>query len=408
MPNSTWKTLNLSDVVSDFIVPMRDKPKVFSGDIPWCRIEDFDGIYLSDSKSKQYVDEQTIKEMRLRIYPKNTVLVSCSADLGRCAITTRPLVTNQTFIGLVPSEKIDSLFLYYLMASSSNRLNDLASGTTISYLSRKQFENLPVSVPLSIRLQQKIAEILSSVDEAIQKTDQIIEKTEELKNGLLNELLTKGIGHKKFKKTLLGDIPEEWEVEKIGNLTRHVGSGVTPRGGSNVYKESGIPFVRSQNVHFDGLHTEELAYITPTIHKSMSRSRVHNEDVLLNITGASIGRCTIVPPGFPEANVNQHVCIIRTSKKITPMLLNYFLQSRYGQRQIMSLQAGGNRQGLNYQQIKEIRVFYSSNLEEQSKIESILNVCDKKIAQHRNEMRNLGELKSGLIQDIFSQRVHIN
>ena len=101
-----WSKINLSDVVDDFVVPMRDKPKHFSGSTPWCRIEDFNGIYLSGSKSGQYVDKKTIQDMKLRVYPINTVLVSCSADLGRCAITTKPLITNQTFIGLVPSKKV--------------------------------------------------------------------------------------------------------------------------------------------------------------------------------------------------------------------------------------------------------------------------------------------------------------
>ena len=97
-----WKEEKLSSYVDEFIVPQRNKPKKFGGNIPWCRIEDFNGIYLSDSKSGQYVSEDTIKKMNLKVYPKNTVLVSCSAYLGKSAIVKKPLVTNQTFIGLVP------------------------------------------------------------------------------------------------------------------------------------------------------------------------------------------------------------------------------------------------------------------------------------------------------------------
>lgn len=90
-----WKESKLSCFVNDFLVPQRDKPKIFSGDIPWCRVEDFNGIYLSDSKTNQYVSQKTISEMGLKVYPINTVIVSCSADLGKCAIIKRPLVTNR-------------------------------------------------------------------------------------------------------------------------------------------------------------------------------------------------------------------------------------------------------------------------------------------------------------------------
>ena len=136
-----WKSIELKTIVTQFIVPMRDKPKKFSGDIPWCRIEDFSGKYLYSSKSDQFVDDETIMLMKLKINPTGTLLVSCSADLGRCAIVCRPLITNQTFIGLEFDEKkASNEFFYYFMTFHAEDLNDLSAGTTISYLSREQFE----------------------------------------------------------------------------------------------------------------------------------------------------------------------------------------------------------------------------------------------------------------------------
>ena len=93
----------LKELVSQFLVPMRDKPKVFDGDIPWCRIEDIEGNFIHGSKSGKMVSKEIIEDMNLVVFPKNTVIVSCSARMGICAITTTPLVTNQTFIGLVLS-----------------------------------------------------------------------------------------------------------------------------------------------------------------------------------------------------------------------------------------------------------------------------------------------------------------
>ncbi|MBQ2559743.1 MAG: restriction endonuclease subunit S, partial [Fibrobacter sp.] len=135
-----WEVKKLKECVSSFIVPMRDKPTLLNGPIPWCRIEDFDGTYLYGSKSNQGVDLDTVKKMNLKIYPVGTLIVSCSAYLGKCAIVGKELITNQTFIGLVPMKQTDVSFLYYRMTSEEKRLNDMATGTTITYLSREQFE----------------------------------------------------------------------------------------------------------------------------------------------------------------------------------------------------------------------------------------------------------------------------
>lgn len=186
-----WHEIELRCIVDQFIVPMRDKPKQFSGDIPWCRIEDFNGKYLYDSRSKQYVDENTISQMNLKVFPKETLIVSCSADLGRCAILKKPLVTNQTFIGLVVNvEKSSNEFLYYFMSFNSEKLNQLSSGTTISYLSREQFETLKVKVPKTKEEQTFIAKILSDMDAEIEALEKKLEKYKMIKQGMMQNLLT--------------------------------------------------------------------------------------------------------------------------------------------------------------------------------------------------------------------------
>jgi len=183
-----WEEKILSEIISNFIVPMRDKPKELDGEIPWCRIEDFVGKYLEKSKSNQGVSVDTVKMMNLKIFPINTLLVSCSANLGFCAIVKTPLITNQTFIGLVPNMAlIDVEFLYYTMRLSARKLNTLSSGTTISYLSREQFEKFSISVP-SILEQKKIAAFLSSIDDKIEKNKEQIRKTELWKKGLLQQM----------------------------------------------------------------------------------------------------------------------------------------------------------------------------------------------------------------------------
>lgn len=185
-----WDVVQLKRIISEFIVPMRDKPTALTGPIPWCRIEDFDGKYLKKSLSNQGVDLNTVSKMNLKIFPVNTLLVSCSANLGRCAIVKQKLVTNQTFIGLVPSDRIDVEFLYYKMSREDKNLNSMATGTTISYLSREQFENYEILIPSSKAEQTAIANILSDCDSEIAALEEKRDKYKEIKQGMMQQLLT--------------------------------------------------------------------------------------------------------------------------------------------------------------------------------------------------------------------------
>jgi type I restriction enzyme S subunit len=151
-------------------------------------------------------------------------------------------------------------------------------------------------------------------------------------------------------------LPESWTWTTLGAIETFIGSGITPLGGQNVYVSDGIPFIRSQNVHSDGLHLEDIVYVTRKMHDEMKRSHVIPGDVLLNITGASIGRSTYVPDNFGEANVNQHVCIIRTGPWIVPAYLSNFLNSPIGQDQIFATESGVTREGLNYGQNKTTQI----------------------------------------------------
>lgn len=183
-----WQNTKLKNVISKFIVPMRDKPKDLNGEIPWCRIEDFEGKYLLQSKSNQGVTMETVNQMNLKIYPIDTLLVSCSANLGFCAIVKKELITNQTFIGLYPNEKkVNVEFLYYLMKLSARRLNVLSSGTTISYLSRDEFENFTIKLPY-IKEQTKIANFLSAIDDKINQVGTQLDSTKEFKKSLLQQM----------------------------------------------------------------------------------------------------------------------------------------------------------------------------------------------------------------------------
>ena len=167
LPNG-WTLCKLKDICSDFIVPQRDKPKSFDGTIPWCRIEDIEGKYLNGSLSGQLVTEETIKEMNMHKCPVGSIICSCSASLGVQAITTVECCTNQTFIGIVPrSSVLFNEYLYYLLKSQTKYFHEIATGTTIKYISRDKFEELIVFLPPiqeQHRIVAKIEELYSQLD----------------------------------------------------------------------------------------------------------------------------------------------------------------------------------------------------------------------------------------------------
>ena len=114
----------------------------------------------------------------------------------------------------------------------------------------------------------------------------------------------------------IGEIPEDWKISKIKYGVLKIGSGKTPQGGAEVYPESGIIFLRSQNIYDTGIVLEPATYISIETDEEMHNTRVYPQDVLLNITGGSIGRCCIFPSELKQANVNQHVSIIRVNPQI--------------------------------------------------------------------------------------------
>ncbi|EJP4365349.1 restriction endonuclease subunit S [Salmonella enterica] len=151
-------------------------------------------------------------------------------------------------------------------------------------------------------------------------------------------------------------LPKGWAFVRLGQITNKIGSGSTPRGGREVYVKKGIPFLRSQNVWNDGLHLDDIACITTEEHERMSGTAVLGNDILLNITGASLGRCTLVPSEFGEANVSQHVTIIRLTDPQVCEYLHICILSPYTQSMIWERQVGMAREGLSKKVLEQFEI----------------------------------------------------
>ena len=205
-----------------------------------------------------------------------------------------------------------------------------------------------------------------------------------------------------YKLTKVGWIPKDWVVTKLGKHTTKVGSGSTPRGGDKVYTENGIPFLRSQNVNDNKLILHGIKYIPEHINDKMKGTFVKPNDVLLNITGASIGRSCVVPVDFLEANVNQHVCIIRLKKdELIPEFVQEFLSTYQGQKTIFRSQLGGNREGLNHQGVRGINIPQPPLLEQKA-IAQVLSTWDKAIEDLTQLISEKQQKKKALMQQLLS------
>lgn len=187
-----WDVLNLVAHTS-MLTPMRDRPENLDGPIPWVRIEDFEGKYIESSKAGLGVSMKTVKEMNLKVYPVGTILCTSSCIMGKCAIVSRELVSNQRFIGIIPDQTTDKTYLYYLMTSNAERMNFLSTGALQANLSRSAFEHLKVQFP-PYSEQQEIAAYLDDkcekIDELILKKQQYLTEIENYKKSLIYEYVT--------------------------------------------------------------------------------------------------------------------------------------------------------------------------------------------------------------------------
>jgi type I restriction enzyme S subunit len=269
---------------------------------------------------------------------------------------------SRSIAALRPNRNISQKFLYYFLSCNYQMLNDSAQGSAQGIINKTILSNVKMPIP-SIEEQTQIASFLDYktglIDATIEKKKRLIDLLKEKRQAVINEAVTKGLNANAPMRDSgvewLGEIPKQWKLVPLRYLYNKIGSGVTPKGGGDAYVDEGVTFIRSQNVHFNGLRLVDVVKIDSDTHQKMNNSNVEFNDVLLNITGASIGRCCVVNVSG-EMNVNQHVCIIRVNEKIQSNYLNVVLQSNVGQIQIKLLTTGGNREGLTQEAVKNMSI----------------------------------------------------
>ena len=299
--------------------------------------------------------------------------------------------------------RLDPTYLDHFRRSEAweDFVSEKGDGSVRVRIYYKDLARLQLALP-SFPEQQKTADCLDSVDALIAAQGRKVEALRVHKKGLMQQLFPQeGEAQPRLR------FPEfegatEWGCGELGPKTERVGSGITPKGGERNYKSSGRPFVRSQNVGWGELLLDDVAFLDDETHNSFASTEIGLGDVLLNITGASIGRSAVADPRIVGGNVNQHVCIIRVKPdKLSRAYLNQFLISQVGQKQIDSFQAGGNRQGLNFGQIRSFSIPLPPMIAEQRRIADCLTSLDDLIAAEIRKLDTLGTHKKGLMQQLF-------
>ena len=425
---SHWEVVRLKSVIKDSQSGVwGEDPKHDGSDTLCLRVADFNynngylkednltyrnyGKELSSNKQLQMRDLLLEKSGGGDLYPVgrvvrynfNGIVATCSNFIQK----------------LTPRDNVDSDFIYYLFRTMYYlKVNGLYYNQTtgIQNLKVKEYLSQTVFLP-PLSEQQAIATYLdtvtSKIDEAIAQQQKMIDLLNERKQIIINNAVTKGLNPDAPMKDSgvdwIGKIPEHWEVMKLKHVTSKIGSGSTPRGGAEVYQDSGIMFLRSQNVYNDGLKLDDVAHIVDGVHQKMKGTQVKYNDILYNITGGSIGRCCCYDRE-DEANVNQHVSIVRP-KGIIAKYLMYNLQSDNAQRQLRETLKGGNREGLAAVTFKEFLILTCPKEEQNqivSHIERMFVNIDRAISNATKQISLLQERKQIIINDVVTGKVKVS
>ncbi len=397
--------------------PKSGEDLFWDGDIVWFTPEDLGNNQQKNiSESRRKITKEGYKSCGTSLAKSNSVVLSTRAPIGHIALSTVSACCNQGCRILEP-ENGNTDYWYYTMVSAKPIVQSLGQGSTFMELPRQSFASFNLPFPSSEE-QQAIAAFLDRetkhIEALIAKKKKLLSLLAEQRTALISRAVTKGLNPSvKLKPSgveWLGDVPEHWGIWKLAHLTVRIGSGKTPTGGAEVYQNEGVIFLRSQNVYDDGLYLDDVVYIDQKIDDEMAWSRVQGKDILLNITGASLGRTCIVKNEFPKSNVNQHVCVIRLTNTDYAEYISLYLKSKPAKAFYDFVQTGSAREGLNFQQIGAFPITLPP-LSEQQAIAAFLDRETAKIgtlsAKVLMAIERLREYRTALISAAVTGKIDV-
>jgi type I restriction enzyme S subunit len=347
----------------------------------------------------------------LFVIKKGDILIGMDGDFNIVKWKTKDALLNQRICKIKASynSNFDTDFLFHSLEPELQTINASTAATTVKHLSVKDIRGIERAYP-PLKEQQKIAAILTSVDEVIEKTQAQIDKLKDLKKGMMQELLTRGVGvdgkpHTKFKDSPVGRIPKGWDVQPLGKLASFVTSG--SRGWAQYYSESGAIFIRIGNLTRDHINFrfKDTIYVTPPNSAEGKRTLVQTGDVLISIT-ADLGVIAVVNDDIGKAYVNQHVSLVRLNNIDISRWVGHFLSFEESQKQFTANNDSGAKAGLNLTAIRNTQVALPP-IKEMNQIIKALDSIDSSIAMKRTKLAKITDTKKALMQDLLTGKVRV-
>jgi len=416
-----YKKTEIGEIPEEWgVARLREMFEIVTGTTPSTKVEDYwiggtiewltpkDLSYVDHSlllpRSERKITEKAVKENTLNLIPENSIIISTRAPVGYVKINDIEITFNQGCKGLVPlnREKSSPYFYAYYIRSKTEFLNSISGGSTFKELSKEGLENVSVPLP-HILEQQKIAEILTTADENIRKVSDEIASTEKLKKGLMQTLLTRGIGHTKSKKTEIGEIPEEWGVGKISELKQTMYYGVTAKA---TEEDTNLRMLRTTDIVNFKFNTENLPFCKITEKKSdLSKYYLKKDDIVVARAG-TVGISVLVEDNLDDAIFGSYLIkIVFNHEKVFMKFIHYYFQSQLYWNNLSSAQ-GSTIKNINLPFLNSLTIPLPP-LPEQQKIAQILSAVDSKLELLRNKKGKLETMKKGLMNDLLTGKVRV-
>ena len=437
-----WATATIGQVCLEIIgggTPSRERPEYFGGNIIWLTPTEIPKekiTVISDSKEK--ITKQGFDKSSAKIVPEGAVMLTSRATIGAVAIAGRKVTTNQGFASLVCSPVIYNLYVAYWLWANKELLEQHAKGTTFKEISKGTLRELSVPLPPlkeQKRIVAKLEELFTKFDagiETLKKTQLLLKQyrqsvlkyafegklTQEWRkkqkrlfesNELLDTIKEKQI-FKNIELKFVADnsIPPQWISINLGYVSKLITKGESPKWQGFNYVEDGITFIRSENVLNGILNISNAVKIPTEFHNKLKRSQLKPLDVLVNLVGASIGRCSIVPKTINNANINQAVGLVRVNDTLNPQYLMHLILSPSIQAKIQQSKVETARPNISLIDLNELVIPIPSIQEQQI----IVDIVETKIAlvDHNTKVIDkclfLGrKLRQAILRDAFEGKL---
>ena len=348
--------------------PTRSKPQFWvDGTIPWIKIGNIKGKYITEAD--EFITQEGLNGSSAKMISKGSVLYTIFATLGEVGILGFDACTNQAIAGITikDKEQLSTDYLYYYLKSKKSYVNNIGRGVAQNNINMSILRSFEVPLP-DLSKQNEITRVVEKVSQIINARKQEICYLDNLIKARFVEM---------FGDPVINTFG--WEQRLLHEVTDKIGSGATPRGGKESYQAEGITLIRSMNVHDGRFEYRDLAHITDEQAAQMDNVTVEEQDVFINITGASVARSCIVPSEVLPARVNQHVAIIRCNRnQLHPIFINnMFLNDRFkGQLLDIGASGGATRQAITKQQLEMLTVILPP-MERQQQFAAFVTQVDK-------------------------------